>query len=288
MSTIRAAGGVVWRLHDGEVEVAVVHRPRYDDWSLPKGKLNHGESELAAAVREVAEETGAQVVVSRRVKVIEYRVDGAPKTVAFWLMRFVHGDFVPNDEVDELRWLPRDELRPLLTHDIERSVLDEAFSLPLPDSVIVIVRHAKAGKRGEWVGDDSQRPLDATGRRQAERLVPFLTRFAPQRVLSAAPLRCVQTVAPFAESIGAEVEVEPTFGDDDFRSAPLAAETAVLSLARPGRVTLVSSQGTAIPGVLDALVPWVGDTSTRKGGVWVLSAVDGTITTADYYPDAAR
>src|ERR1700744_5312775 len=102
---IRAAGGVVWRARKSKVEVALVHRPRYDDWSLPKGKLHEGETELAGAAREVAAEIGARVAVSRRIGEISYDVATARKTVGYWVMRHLAGEFVPNDEVDKVEWL---------------------------------------------------------------------------------------------------------------------------------------------------------------------------------------
>lgn len=286
--TIRAAGGVVWRVREGRLEVALVHRPRYDDWSLPKGKLDGSESELDAAVREVAEELGSQVAVSRRLSRISYRAGDAPKTVAFWTMRHTGGAFTPSDEVDEVSWLAPEAAGERLSYDVERDVLDEFGAVPPPDSVIVVVRHAKAGKRSEWRGDDAERPLDATGVAQAARLVDFLGHFRPGRVLSASPVRCVQTVTPFAQAAGLNVRIDPVFSDEDYMAAPGAAEAALLALARPGEVSVVSSQGSAIPGLVESLAPWAGDPATKKGAAWVLSAVDGTIVAADYYPHAAR
>ncbi len=136
------------------VEVALVHRPRYDDWTLPKGKLEAGESELAAAVREVGEEVGAAVAVSRRIGRVRYHHDGAKKTVAYWAMRYLDGDFAPSDEVDELEWLTPAKARAKLSYAVDRPMLADFAALPVPDSVIVLVRHAQAGKRREWRGDD--------------------------------------------------------------------------------------------------------------------------------------
>lgn len=287
-NTIRAAGGVVWRVRDGQFEIAVVHRPRYNDWSLPKGKLDHGESTLAAAVREVGEEIGSSVAVSRRLTRIAYSVGNQLKTVTFWLMRHVDGDFVVSDEVDDLRWLTPAAAADLLSYDIERDVLDELDALPVPDSVIVIVRHASAGKRSAWHGDDAQRPLDATGLAQADRLAVFLPYFAPGRVVSASPVRCVQTVTPAAKALGLDVLVDHTFSDDDYVATPQAAEAGVRALAVPGEVTVVSSQGATIPGLIESFAPGVGDASTKKGAAWVLCAVDGKFISADYYPHAGR
>src|SRR6478752_3850966 len=103
--TVRAAGGVVWRLRNGKPEVAVIHRPRYDDWSFPKGKLDEGETELAAAVREVGEELGSAVAVSRRIGEVRYPVPGGTKSVVYWVMRHQDGRFRATEEVDEVQWL---------------------------------------------------------------------------------------------------------------------------------------------------------------------------------------
>jgi 8-oxo-dGTP diphosphatase len=120
-----AAGGVVVR--DGRV--AVVHRPRYDDWSLPKGKLDPGETFEQAALREVEEETGLRGELVRELPSVEYEVRGRPKLVRYWLMDVVEAPgFEPNDEVDELRWLAPADARELLTYDRDRAVVAAAFA----------------------------------------------------------------------------------------------------------------------------------------------------------------
>jgi 8-oxo-dGTP diphosphatase len=285
--TVAAAGGVVWRGRHGDIEIALVHRPKYDDWTLPKGKLEDGESELAAAVREVGEEIGAVVAVSRRVGRVQYRHDGARKTVAYWAMRYLGGEFVPNHEVDAIEWLTPAHAAKRLTYAVDLPVLTDFAALPLPDSVILLVRHAKAGKRSEWRRDDRTRPLDPAGMEQAQQLAEFLRRFAPQRVISADVTRCVQTVEPLAASLGLGVQLEPAFGDESYIQTPTATETALLSLAKPGWVTVVCSQGTTIPALIDTLAPATDSSDTRKGATWVLSFVDGDIIAVDYY-GAAR
>lgn len=283
---IRAAGGVVWRIHRGKVEVALVHRPRYDDWSLPKGKLQAGESELAGAVREVSEELGSQVSVSRRIGTISYDVASARKTVTYWVMRHVDGTFVPGDEVDEVLWLRPKVAREHLTYYVDRRIMSDFAAVPIPDSVIVLVRHARAGKRSEWRGDDAERPLDPAGEAQAARLVELLPHFAPDRICSADLTRCVQTVAPLADELGLKVRVDHVFADDAFTRAPSATEDAVLALAKPGRVSVVCSQGVTIPGLVERLGRGVVPSDTRKGAFWVLSVVDGNVVCTDYYEDA--
>jgi 8-oxo-dGTP pyrophosphatase MutT (NUDIX family) len=121
---IQAAGGVI-RRDDGLV--AVVHRPRYDDWSLPKGKLDAGETFEEAALREVWEETGLRAELVRELPPVHYNVRDRPKIVRYWLMHVVSDPgFEPNDEVDELRWLPAEEAGSVLTYDRDKAVLQAA------------------------------------------------------------------------------------------------------------------------------------------------------------------
>ena len=285
---IRAAGGVVWRLRKGQVEVALIHRPRYDDWSLPKGKLLPEETELTAAVREVREELGSRVAVSRFIGSVVYPVGAVRKRASYWVMGHLDGEFAPNSEVDAVEWHRPSSARARMSHPVERTIMADFAAVPTPDSVIVLVRHAKAGRRADWRGDDSQRPLEAAGRAQAQRLVSFLSVFCPDRVVSAEPVRCLQTVTPFAKRCGIEVRIDPVFGDVSYLASPSNTETALLALAKPGKVTVVCSQGDTIPGLIDRLARGVHTSDTKKGAAWVLSIVDGNVVSADYYEDAAR
>jgi 8-oxo-dGTP diphosphatase len=285
---IRAAGGVVWRVHKRRVEVALVHRPRYDDWSLPKGKLQDGETELAAAVREVAEELGSRVAVSRRIGHVSYDVAAGRKTVAYWVMRHLDGEFEPDDEVDGVEWVRPKAARERLTYQVDRQVMADFAAVPIPDSLLLLVRHAKAGKRSDWPGDDDDRPLDAAGQAQAERLTHLLPLFAPDRVISANLVRCVETVRPLAEHLGIDLHIDPVFADRSYARSHSASEDALMALAKPGKVTVVCSQGLTIPSLVDRLGRGVRETDTKKGAVWALSVVDGNVVSADYYDDAIR
>ena len=281
---IAAAGGVLWRRQRGTVEIAVVHRPRYDDWSLPKGKLAEGENELAAAVREVGEETGASVAVSRRIGRVRYLADDVPKVVTYWAMQQTGGTFHANDEVDDLEWLTPGKATSRLGYAVDRGMVEDFAALPVPDTVVVLVRHAHAGRRRDWHGEDVSRPLDDAGVRQALYMTGILRCFAPTRVISAEPMRCVQTVEPLAAMLGLSVEVSPVFGDASYTRAPsttLAALHALLA-QRDGPV-VICSQGVTIPALVDAVSPGVHHADTRKGAAWALSAVDGDVIAADYY-----
>jgi len=124
---VRAAGGVVWRpSEDGSPRIVVVHRPRYDDWSLPKGKCDRGESDTDCALREVEEETGYTCRLGAELRSTRYHDSkGRPKTVRYWAMEPVAGDstFTPNAEIDEIRWLPIPEAVRLLSYDHDRPVV---------------------------------------------------------------------------------------------------------------------------------------------------------------------
>lgn len=122
---VRAAGGVVWRGDGAGVEILLVHRPRYDDWSMPKGKRDAGETDEVCALREVEEETGLRCEPGQELPSVRY-VDhrGRDKVVRWWAMRVVDGAFEPNDEVDEVRWLPAAQARAQLSYDRDREVLD--------------------------------------------------------------------------------------------------------------------------------------------------------------------
>jgi 8-oxo-dGTP diphosphatase len=281
---IRAAGGVVWQPRNRHVDVAVVHRPRYDDWSLPKGKLAEGEPPLIAAVREVGEELGSAVAVSRRVGAVTYRVPDGRKTVTYWAMRHLGGSFVPGHEVDAVAWLSPSAALARLSYEVDRRVLADFAAVPLPDSMILLVRHAKAGKRSEWRGADSERPLEPAGIAQTARLTRLLLPFAPNRIVSAEPLRCRQSVQPLADRLGLAVRVDPAFGDASYAHAPSASEDALLALGKPGKVTVVCSQGTTIPGLIDRLSRSTREPDTKKGAFWALALVDGTVVSMDYYP----
>ncbi|HEY2298635.1 MAG TPA: NUDIX hydrolase [Jatrophihabitans sp.] len=280
---ITAAGGVVWRMRAAAPEVLVIHRPRYDDWTLPKGKLLANESDLAAAVREVGEEVGAVVGLQQRIGTVKYYVGDARKKVTYWSMRYRSGEFEPNDEVDSVEWLRVGRAYQRLTYNIDRGVLRDFAGSPVADSVIVLVRHARAGKRSDWRGDDSQRPLDRGGERQAELLSTLLSLFAPTRICSADRTRCIQTVEPLAHALDLRLRIDPAFSDEAYQEGPAGTANSLLALAKPGTVSVVCSQGMTIPSLIDELGPGIRTSDTRKGAWWVLTLVDGDVISADYY-----
>jgi 8-oxo-(d)GTP phosphatase len=274
---IEAAGGVLWRPaeHRTRVEVAVIHRPKYDDWSMPKGKLTTNEHPLIGAIREVKEETGYDVTVGRPLQEIRYMKDGNPKRVRFWAMRAVSGEFAENAEVDELRWLPPNDAQRLLSPDRDRAALDDFLRDMSASWPVVVVRHGSAGERSSWPGDDHDRPLDEVGHRQAMAMVGVLAAYGIRRVLSSDVLRCLDTVEPYAAIWGTDVETEPLMSESGYLSHPDAALERFLDVACAGLPTAVCSQGKAIPDLLSRACTALGhetisDTSVRKGAWAVL------------------
>jgi 8-oxo-dGTP pyrophosphatase MutT (NUDIX family) len=296
-AVIRAAGGAVWRhAEGGRLETALVHRPRYDDWSLPKGKLDPGEHLLQTAVREVLEETGLAALAGRRSVRTCYSVPGGTKQVDYWLMQAVGGQFTPNDEVDELRWLSLEDAATLCTHEHDRVVLADLARTDVPRSpTLVLVRHGHAGSRSDFDGPDDLRPLNRKGREQARRLAEVLPLFGPTALLSAERVRCRQTLEPLGDRLGLPVLPLRELGEEEFAQDPQAGLAVVARLLAPRStpgVTVVCSQGGAIPSVLLGLgVRWEGVAGrlfppAAKGSAWVLGGRPGALA-ADYYRDFA-
>lgn len=292
-TVVPAGGGVLWRRRGDAVEVALVHRLRYDDWSLPKGKVDPGESLPATAVREIREEAGSYTRLSKLLGVVEYPLtDDTRKQVTYWSAESIGGDFAENSEVDNLVWTSVEKAAKRVSYPLDAKVLKHFRKVPAFDRVIVIVRHARAGDREKWTGDDDLRPLDKLGLAQAEALVGQCLAFgAGPRVYSADRLRCVQTVEPLAADLGVEVRIEPAFSEEAYAADSDAAWkrlAKIVQKAGGADVPVLCSQGGVIPALLERLSRKHGleiaDPSTKKAGMWVLG-FDGTKPVwADYLP----
>ncbi|MEC3954551.1 bifunctional NUDIX hydrolase/histidine phosphatase family protein [Nocardia sp. CDC153] len=288
-ANILAAGAVLWRpAADGGLEIALVHRPKYDDWSLPKGKLDPGETPMITAVREVAEETGLNSRLGRYLGHVTYPVTGHRrlKRVDYWAARVVDGKFESNTEVDELDWRRLDTVMDALSYPMDRSIVRNFLRQPADTTHLLLVRHAKAGRRDRYAGADDERPLEKAGRTQARALVPNLLAFGAAEIVSAPPVRCVQTVTPLAEKLAVDVELEPLFSESGYAAAPDAARKRARDLVSEDSVRVICSQGKVIPDLLDW---WAAEDGislpparNRKGSVWVLSFHQGRLVAADH------
>ena len=284
---ILAGGAVVWRPAGEAVEVALVHRPRYRDWTLPKGKLEPRESTRVAAWREVREETGARVALGRLLGGTRYRVGPDRKVVEYFAARYLSGSFEPSDEVDELRWLPLAGAFELLSYDRDRTVLRAFTALPADLTSLLLVRHAKAGSRSEWPEADELRPLSRNGEKQVEPIRLLGTVYGADRVYAAPLVRCVRTVEPVADDLGVKVREEELLSEKAYEGMAEAAARRVLEIVADGGVPVIGSQGGVIPDLVTRLAAASGLSVDRrlrakKGSVWALFFDGSRLLAADY------
>jgi 8-oxo-(d)GTP phosphatase len=281
----RAAGAVLWRGPASQPQVAVIHRPKYDDWTFPKGKADPGEHILLAAVREVQEETGHSVRLGRPLPTVRYSAKGGPKQVWYWAALPDGGTsratgFTPTAEVDRLDWLTIEEAVNRLTyrHDVE--LLDAFTGGPVTTTTHLLLRHASAGDRHQWRGDDARRPLDDLGRTQADALADLIACFGPTRVVPSDAERCVQTIAPYASRAGIPIEREPLFSEDAYE--PRAATQRLASLLFSQQPAAVCSHRVVLPELLQRICERLGtpspaDAHLDKGAFWVVHMVGNAL-----------
>ena len=287
---IPAAGAVLWRDADAdgvaEPLVALVHRPRYDDWSLPKGKVDSGETEPVTAVREVLEETGYASELGRRLAAVSYPIEIGLKHVRYWAARTLGGEFSPNSEVDDLVWLSTGDAMNRLQYPYDRKVLRRFVKHPADTGTVLVVRHGTAGSKARYKGDDHERPLDKHGRAQAESLVGQLLAFGATEVHAAPRVRCQQTVGPLADELGVLIEDEPMLTEEAYSDSHGAARKRILEIAGSDGTPAICTQGKVIPD----LISWWCDrdgvrpdkSRNRKGSTWVLSLVGDRLIAADH------
>lgn len=258
-----AAGGVIWRKRPGpsrtepRIEVLVVHRPSYDDWTFPKGKTDPGETLQVTAVREIAEETGLRVRLGHPLQGIVYPISGGTKHVAYWSARVVGPDedtpFVPNKEVDEIRWVGFREAAELLTYPHDGELLATFRELRERQAhrtrTLIVLRHAKAVPRSEDL-DDLERPLTTGGMERAKELVPQLAAYGIRRVVSSPAIRCAQTVEPYAHSISTFLEIDDRLSEDTTSAQVHRSLSSLLDRKKP--VVLCSHRPT-LPWIFDAI-----------------------------------
>ncbi|AGP31058.1 NUDIX hydrolase [Corynebacterium terpenotabidum] len=289
-----AAGAVMWRRTaaadptapetgaEDAVEIAVIHRPRYDDWSLPKGKVDKGEGVVETAVRELVEETGYASTLGWLLGYVHYPV-GTPekpatKVVWYWTAEVTdYSEPTPEDtdEVGELRWVSPATAMEMCTYDADREVIAAAMQRLSLGAVrrVLYIRHAKAADRRGWQGKDVLRPLTRKGRRQAEALAATVQGYRAHSLSAAAPQRCSDTLAPAAEAVGAEIVVDPALGDASLDDGPRTVMEALVR-ASVAPVSAVCAQGLVIPAVVAGLSADAGieieDIRAKKASVWVL------------------
>lgn len=258
---VLAGGAVCWRERDGALQVLLVHRPRYNDWSWPKGKADKGETLPECAVREVREETGYSITLGLPLPVAKYKVGkGAKKHVAYWAAE-ITADAEPAPEspkeIDEARWVPVDAARTMLSRYDDREQLDVAEKAWAKGNLrvwpLIIVRHGKAFPRSRWHKTEHKRPLLATGARQAESLTTMLAAWAPSKIYSSPWKRCIATITPYADSIGKSVKQKDELSEKAHSDAPVKVAALLSKIIEKGKPTAVCTHRPVLPTVLAAL-----------------------------------
>jgi 8-oxo-dGTP diphosphatase len=251
---IRAAGVVLLREDAGEQQVLIVHRPLREDWSLPKGKIDPGEHVIAAAIRECDEETGFTPVLGTPLPAQSYSVLSRPKVVNYWCARVRAEDgFAPDDEVDEIRWVPAGQAADHLTYPSDAGLVARAISLP--ETVpLVILRHTQAMKRSDFKGDDDhERPLSGRGRSQSKMIVPLLDAFGIETVHASSSRRCTETVRRLAKHLDQRVISEPDLTEEAFHDDPARSAARARALATEATPLVLCSHRPVLPTILDAM-----------------------------------
>ncbi|WP_061961510.1 NUDIX hydrolase [Demequina flava] len=266
--TVIAAGALVWRVRRGQLQVLAVHRPRYNDWSWPKGKLDHGETLPACAIREVAEETSLQVILGQPLPTLRYPTGGKTKVVKYWAAQVASKSSIAvparpavkaasKNEIDDVRWLSIDEARERITfrEDLRPlEVLVEAFERDrLETRAFVLARHARAKRRKAWTGHDLVRPLTTSGEARAQELVPMFAAFGVTRIHSSPAERCMATVRPYSEATGRAVKEHLPLTEPAHAEKPLkTAQTFMKLLEKPG-CRVVCAHRPTLPTIVEML-----------------------------------
>ncbi|MGC4110456.1 MAG: NUDIX hydrolase [Nocardioides sp.] len=251
LAQVWAAGAVVLR----QGHVLLVHRPRYDDWSFPKGKLDRGESSPAAAVREVAEETGVRVRLGVPLTTQTYPNGSRTKVVDYWVGR-VTGDhdvsgYLVNDEIDDVEWVDVDKAERQLTYLRDRHTLSEALATGRKTRALVVLRHGQARARKSWRKDDRDRPLLVRGVAQARAAAPVLAAFGVSRIVTSSSARCAQTVAPYAELGGLAVTSTDKLSEED--ATAKSVQRIVDGLLAGREDVVLCTHRPVLPAVYDAI-----------------------------------
>jgi 8-oxo-dGTP diphosphatase len=258
--TVFAAGAVCWRIVDDKVNVLVIHRSAHRDVSLPKGKVDPGETLPETAVREIAEETGLSVTLGVPLGMTNYTMpNGREKVVHYWAAEATdqavrESTFLPNGEVAALEWLPVKKALSALTYERDAEIV-ERFRMLVGEGVtrtfaIIALRHAKATPPYQFSGSDADRPLTERGRGEARSIVQSLRAFGPEKIFSSTAKRCRQTVEPLAKSIGLAVRATDLISQDAWEAGESGVREIVGKRIRKRVTAVVCSHGPVLPDIV--------------------------------------
>ncbi|TPW72834.1 NUDIX domain-containing protein [Schumannella sp. 10F1B-5-1] len=257
---VLAAGAVVWREKDGEPRVLVVHRTQHKDVSLPKGKLDPGETLPETAVREIAEETGLLVGLGAPIGVVEYPLpNGRPKVVHYWLAEV--GDdavaastFQANDEIAELDWVTIEKARTVLDYPHDVELVDRFAELwkrgRARSYAVIALRHGKAVNPHEWGGPDATRPLQERGAVQAASVAHGIAAYRPRKLITSTAVRCVATIEPTARVTGRAVTQTDEISQDAYGAGQDDVGAVVRKRLEKRKTAVLCSHGPVLPEIL--------------------------------------
>lgn len=285
-SPLCAAGALVWRQEGDEFQTLVIHRGYRRDYSLPKGKVDDGETLPETAVREVWEETGLRIALGIPLSTVEYSLpNGRPKEVHYWACEVAREQwethiFEPNDEVDRIDWMPLAEAEQALTYERDRELVGEFREIATRGRArtfpVILLRHAKAVPGHAWTGEDDTRPLTARGQAQAMQIVPILEAYAPQALVTSTAVRCRATLAPYAEHASIAPVSERILSQS---AAPLNGEIRqlVAEALDPGVGTVFCSHSPVMPELISAVTRLADTTTTDLEKRALLSTAEASI-----------
>jgi 8-oxo-dGTP pyrophosphatase MutT (NUDIX family)/phosphohistidine phosphatase SixA len=277
---VLAAGAICWRVVDGETHVLLVHRAERADISLPKGKVDPGESPPQTAVREIAEETGLSIALGAPLGTIEYTLPGGrEKTVYYWAAEVTEGTiaastFAPNDEIAALHWLSIESARDILSYERDRDVLDRFAERVAAGNArtfpIIALRHGKAVPPGSWDGPDSTRPLLHRGLEQSENVAPAIAAWAPKKLISSTAVRCLATIEPVSALTGVLVKQSAGISQDAYEDGTSRVRKVVRRRLEKRESVVLCSHGPVLPEIIDEIAGATGtplDAPLRRAGM---------------------
>lgn len=272
--TVEAAGAVVWKMVDGKARILLVHRTQHKDVSLPKGKVDPGETLPHTAVREIAEETGFDVVLGAPLGTVEYRLpNGRDKVVHYWSAEVDAGQaerhsYEANGEIRALEWVPVAKAAKRLTYAHDADVV-ERFAAQVEAGhartfALIVLRHGKAMPHEQWDGPDHTRPLLHRGLEQSRSVAGGIAAFGPEVLVSSTAARCVATIAPTADATGLEVKHSRGISQDAYAGDGLRVRRQVEKRLERGVTAVLCSHGPVIPQIISAAAELSGATMTSQ------------------------
>jgi 8-oxo-dGTP diphosphatase len=272
---VLAAGAVCWRVSKkGKPKILLVHRTQHKDVSLPKGKVDPGETLPETAVREIAEETGLIIGLGAPLGVVEYQLPGGrDKQVYYWAGEVsaearANSTFVSNDEIEQLRWVGLKTARKVLSYPHDVDIVErfaELFARGRARTfAIVALRHGKAVPAEDWDGPDATRPLMQRGIDQSLSVSHGVAAFRPRALVSSTAERCLRTIAPTARVTGLPVDEEHVISQDAYRSGGKAVRALVADRIRDAESVVLCSHGPVLPQIIAAIAEETGTPGSSK------------------------